>query len=95
MTAGPWGPRDAPPEASPAAPPGDIMRPADVRLNRTDFLAAIAANKRNTEILCAVLTLIGVVVGGAIGWSGTISPRRPGSGWARPVSCWCSACYGR
>ncbi|MCC7045870.1 MAG: M48 family metallopeptidase [Alphaproteobacteria bacterium] len=45
------------------------MRPPPVRLTRTDFLAAIAANKRNTEILCAVLILLGVVAGGAIGWA--------------------------
>ncbi|MBL8705999.1 MAG: M48 family metallopeptidase [Rhodospirillales bacterium] len=62
MTNGPWGgPRaggDPPPEAA-----------APVHLTRTDFAAAIARNKRNTEILCAVLTLVGVVLGAAVGWT--------------------------
>jgi len=76
---GPWGPRDRPPEgalpegAPPESPPpaaaSDVLQPPPVYLSRTDFLAAIAANKRNTRILCAVLTLIGVGVGGAIGWA--------------------------
>src|SRR5262245_58155797 len=74
MTTSPWGDRDpAAPPATPDPPAPDpatdVMRPPDVRLNRTDFLAAIAANKRNTEILCAVLTLIGAAVGGAAGWA--------------------------
>jgi len=87
MTTGPWGPRDPPPEGTPpeapppvaAAPdpaaPGpaaDVLRPPPAYLTRTDFLAAIRANKRNTEILCVALTLVGVVAGGGIGWSLTI-----------------------
>jgi heat shock protein HtpX len=57
-------------EAGPPHEPGaDARRPPPTGLARTDFLAAIAANKRNTEILCLVLILIGVVVGGAAGWA--------------------------
>lgn len=77
---GPWGQHEPAqgggpsPDAAPADPAApdpatDVMRPPPVRLTRTDFLAAIAANKRNTEILCAVLILIGVVAGGGIGWA--------------------------
>ena len=38
-------------------------------LSRTDFVAAIARNRRNTAILCIVLVLIGVAVGAGIGWA--------------------------
>jgi heat shock protein HtpX len=81
MPTGPWSDRDCgppdqgpptqgpPPEAAPRDQAADVPRPPPVRLTRTDFLAAIAANKRNTEILCWVLILIGVVVGGAAGWA--------------------------
>ena len=88
MTTGPWGPRagpppeEAPPDAQPPPeaapdpaapdPAADVLRPPPVYLTRTDFIAAIKANKRNTEILCVALTLVGVVAGGGIGWSMTI-----------------------
>jgi len=58
-----------PADPAPPDPAADVLRPPPVYLTRTDFVAAIAANKRNTEILCAVLTLIGVAVGGAAGWA--------------------------
>ena len=38
-------------------------------LTRTDFHAAIRANRRNTTILCVGLILVGGVLGYAIGWA--------------------------
>jgi heat shock protein HtpX len=38
-------------------------------LRRTDFHAAIRANRRNTTVLCVSLILLGVVLGYVIGWA--------------------------
>ncbi|MCK6451817.1 MAG: M48 family metallopeptidase [Alphaproteobacteria bacterium] len=49
-------------------------------LSRTDFLAAIRRNRRNTALLCILLTLIGVVVGAGIGWAYGILIDETGTG---------------
>ncbi|HEX7006991.1 MAG TPA: M48 family metallopeptidase [Alphaproteobacteria bacterium] len=38
-------------------------------LRRTDFHAAIRANRRNTTVLCVSLILLGVVLGYVLGWA--------------------------
>jgi heat shock protein HtpX len=57
--AGPWDKKSEP----------DRPRLPAVRLTRTDFVAAIRKNRRNTAFLCLLLTLIGVTAGAGIGWA--------------------------
>lgn len=53
---------------------------APTGLSRTDFLAAIRRNRRNTALLCILLTLIGVAVGAGIGWAYAILIDESGTG---------------
>lgn len=46
-----------------------IATPAGAALKRTDFQAAIAANRRNTTVLCVGLILLGVLLGYVLGWA--------------------------
>jgi heat shock protein HtpX len=75
MPAGPWG-------AAPPAPqaPAPRPQPRPVGLTRTDFVAAIRRNRRNTALLCLALTLVGVAAGGGIGWAfGVLADPEPTS----------------
>ncbi len=83
MNTGPWGARENTSGAAPASgPPAAPRRPvaSDVHLTRTDFIAAIRKNRRQTMFLCAVLIAIGMIAGGGAGWAfgAILNPDDPG-----------------
>lgn len=76
------GSRPATPDADLSAPNADRPNRLDLGmpmgLSRTDFFAAIRANRRNTFVLCGLLLLIGVILGAAVGWAFGTLAEEPG-----------------